>query len=398
MAEIVLDGVSKRFADGYEAVKDMSLDIGDGEFMVLVGPSGCGKSTLLRMIAGLEEVTAGRISIDGRDVTDLAPRSRDVAMVFQSYALYPHMSVRQNIGYGLKVRKTPKAEAKRRVEEVAALLGLEELLDRRPAQLSGGQRQRVAMGRAIVREPQAFLMDEPLSNLDAKLRVQMRAEIARIQKALEVTTLYVTHDQVEAMTMGDRVAVMRDGILQQVDTPQRLYDLPANLFVASFVGSPPMNIFEAAVDADGARLVFGDTQLDVSGRVLRDHAGRRIVVGIRPEEVREASGWDGARVRGRVLLVESLGAEQLIHIEVAATPLERADLVDAAAQPPGPSLGVEDLERSVTLLGRFDRHLLLTPGEAVEVAIDPRLLHFFDLETGLALPTADVSAVAGVAG
>jgi len=215
---------------------------------------------------------------------------------------------------------------------------------------------------------------------------------------LHVTTLYVTHDQVEAMTMGDRVAVMRDGILQQVDTPQRIYDAPANLFVASFVGSPPMNIFEAAVDADGTRLVFGETTLDLAGRVLREYAGRRIAVGIRPEEVREASGWDGARLRGRILLVEALGSEQLVHIEVAATPLERADLVDAAAQPPGPSLGVEDLERSVTLLGRFDRHLLLSPDEAVEVAIDPRLLHFFDLETGVALPAVDVPVVAGVAG
>jgi len=213
-----------------------------------------------------------------------------------------------------------------------------------------------------------------------------------------VTTLYVTHDQVEAMTMGDRVAVMRDGVLQQVDAPQRLYDAPANLFVASFVGLPPMNLFEATVEVDGTQLVFGETRLDLGGRTLREQNGRRIVVGIRPEEVREASGWDGARIRGRVLLVEALGAEQLVHIEVAAKPLERADLVDAAAQPPGPSLGVEDLERSVTLLGRFDRHLLLSPGEAVEVALDPRLLHFFDLETGLALPAADVPAVAGVAG
>src|SRR5919198_3059436 len=398
MAEIVLDHLSKVYPGGVVAVDDVSLRIGDGEFIVLVGPSGCGKSTLLRLIAGLEEASQGTISIGDSDVTTLAPRRRDVAMVFQSYALYPHMNVRQNIGYGLKVRRTPKEEAKRRVEEVAALLGLEALLDRRPAQLSGGQRQRVAMGRAIVREPKAFLMDEPLSNLDAKLRVQMRAEIARIQKALHVTTLYVTHDQVEAMTMGDRVAVMRGGVLQQVDTPQRIYDAPANLFVASFVGSPPMNIFEARVEAQGTRLVFGETQLDLGNRSLREYDGRRVAVGIRPEEVREASGWDGAHVRGRVLLVEALGAEQLVHIEVAATPLERADLIDATAQPPGPSLGVDDLERSVTLLGRFDRHLLLTPGEAVEVAIDPRLLHFFDLESGLAVPTADVPAVAGVAG
>jgi multiple sugar transport system ATP-binding protein len=392
MAEIELEHLTKTFAGGVTAVADVSLPIEDGEFMVLVGPSGCGKSTLLRMIAGLEEVSAGRISIGGRDVTDLAPRRRDVAMVFQSYALYPHMSVRQNIGYGLKVRRAPKPEIKRRVEEVAHLLGLEDMLDRRPAQLSGGQRQRVAMGRAIVREPKAFLMDEPLSNLDAKLRVQMRAEIARIQQALKVTTLYVTHDQVEAMTMGHRVAVMRDGVLQQVDTPQHLYDMPANLFVASFVGSPQMNLFEASLDADGRGLVFGETQLELGGRAdaLRAYSGRRVAVGIRPEEVREASGWDGTRVRGRVLLVEALGAEQLIHIEIAANPLERTDLVDATARPPSPSLGVDELERSVTLLGRFDRHLLLAPGEAVEVAIDPAVLHFFDLETGIAIPTVDV--------
>ncbi|MFL5980495.1 MAG: ABC transporter ATP-binding protein, partial [Gaiellaceae bacterium] len=338
----------------------------------------------------------GEIRIADRVVNDIAPKDRDIAMVFQSYALYPHMSVEDNMGFALKMQGV--ASRGDRVAGVAGRLGIQDLLARRPRALSGGQRQRVALGRAIVREPKAFLMDEPLSNLDAKLRVQMRAEIARIQNALDVTTLYVTHDQVEAMTMGDRVAVMRDGVLQQVDTPQRIYDAPANLFVASFVGSPPMNLFEASVGADGASLTFGETRLELSERPLHDYAGRRIVVGIRPEEVREAGGWDGARVRGRVLLVEALGAEQLIHIEVAATPLERADLVDAAAQPPGPSLGVDDLERSVTLLGRFDRHLLLTPGEAVEVAIDPRLLHFFDLETGVALPTADVPDVAGVAG
>jgi multiple sugar transport system ATP-binding protein len=398
MAELEFNHVSKTYGGDTAAVRDLNLQVEEGEFVVLVGPSGCGKTTALRMVAGLEEITSGEIRIGDRVVNELAPRDRDIAMVFQNYALYPHKTVYENLAFGLRMRKVPKAEQRKRVEEIAHKLGLGDMLQRRPAQLSGGQRQRVAMGRAIVREPKAFLMDEPLSNLDAKLRVQMRAEIARIQKALHVTTLYVTHDQVEAMTMGDRVAVMRDGVLQQVDTPQHLYDAPANLFVASFVGSPPMNIFEAAVDADGTRLVFGETQLDVPGRALREYAGRRVAVGIRPEEVREASGWDGARVRGRVLLVEALGAEQLVHIEVAATPLERADLVDAAAQPPGPSLGVEDLERSVTLLGRFDRHLLLTPGEAVEVAIDPRLLHFFDLETGLALPAVDVPVAAGVAG
>jgi multiple sugar transport system ATP-binding protein len=403
MAEIEFIHVSKSYGDT-PAVRDLNLQVAEGEFVVLVGPSGCGKTTALRMVAGLEEITSGEIRIGDRIVNELAPRDRDIAMVFQNYALYPHKSVYENLAFGLRMRKVPKAEQRARVEEIARKLGLSDMLNRRPAQLSGGQRQRVAMGRAIVREPKAFLMDEPLSNLDAKLRVQMRAEIARIQKALAVTTLYVTHDQVEAMTMGDRVAVMRGGILQQVDTPQRLYDFPSNLFVASFVGSPPMNLFEAAVEGDGSRLVFGDTRLElpadvVAGRpALRAYAGRRVAVGIRPEEVREASGWDGAHVRGRILLVEALGAEQLVHIEVAATPLERADLVDAAGQPPGPSLGVEDLERSVTLLGRFDRHLLLTPDEAVEVAIDPRLLHFFDLETGVALSTVDVPAVAGVAG
>jgi multiple sugar transport system ATP-binding protein len=279
------------------------------------------------------------------------------------------------------------------------------MLQRRPAQLSGGQRQRVALGRAIVREPKAFLMDEPLSNLDAKLRVQMRAEIARIQQALKVTTVYVTHDQVEAMTMGHRVAVMRDGKLQQVDTPQRLYDAPANLFVASFVGSPPMNLFEAVVEREGGRVVcrVGETDLELPADVaatrpsLANYAGRRVGVGIRPEDVREASGWDGTRLRGRILLVESLGSELLVHIEIAATPLERSDLVDTAARPPGPSLGVDALERAVTLLGRFDRHLLLAPDEAVEVAIDPRLLHFFDLETGVAIPTVDVPVAAEAA-
>ncbi|TMK49378.1 MAG: ATP-binding cassette domain-containing protein, partial [Actinobacteria bacterium] len=250
MAGIVLEGVSKVFASDVVAVDDLSLEIGDGEFMVLVGPSGCGKSTILRILAGLEEVTAGEVYIDGKQVTDLPPKQRDVAMVFQNYALYPHMSVEQNLGFGLKLRKTPKAEIKRRVTEAAKILGLEPLLARKPVALSGGQRQRVAMGRAMVREPKAFLMDEPLSNLDAKLRVQMRAQLAKLHDTLETTTVYVTHDQVEAMTLGERVAVMRDGILQQVDTPQNLYGNPSNLFVAAFIGSPPMNLIEAKV-SDG---------------------------------------------------------------------------------------------------------------------------------------------------
>ena len=404
MAEIQLVHLTKVYGEDVLAVRDLNLEIAEGEFVVLVGPSGCGKTTALRMVAGLEEITAGEIRIGGRLVNDLAPRDRDIAMVFQNYALYPHKSVFENLAFGLRMRKVPKAEQRRRVEEIARILGLNDMLHRRPAQLSGGQRQRVAMGRAIVREPKAFLMDEPLSNLDAKLRVQMRAEIARIQQALKVTTLYVTHDQVEAMTMGHRVAVMRDGVLQQVDAPQRLYDAPTNLFVASFVGSPPMNLFEATVTEGGSRLMLGETELELPRDVVAErpalagYAGRRIAVGIRPEDVREASGWDGARLRGRILLVEALGSEQLIHIEIAAKPLERADLVDAAAQPPGPALGVEDLERSVTLLGRFDRHLLLSPGEAVEVAIDPRLMHFFDLDTGNAIPTVGVPVAAGVAG
>jgi multiple sugar transport system ATP-binding protein len=404
VAEIQFKHVSKTYGNEFVAVRDLNLEIAEGEFVVLVGPSGCGKTTALRMVAGLEEITDGEISIGGRVVNELAPRDRDIAMVFQNYALYPHKTVYDNLAFGLRMRKVPKAEQRKRVEEIGRVLGLSDMLDRRPAQLSGGQRQRVAMGRAIVREPKAFLMDEPLSNLDAKLRVQMRAEIARIQQALRVTTLYVTHDQVEAMTMGHRVAVMRDGVLQQVDTPQRLYDGPANLFVASFVGSPPMNLMEAGVEQDGDRISvrLGETSIElpadvVAGRpTLRQLAGRRVAVGIRPEDVREASGWDGARLRGRILLVESLGAEQLVHIEITANPLERADLVDAAGQPPSPSLGVEDLERAVTLLGRFDRHLLLAPGEAVEVAIDPRLLHFFELETGLAVPQEKLPVAAEV--
>jgi multiple sugar transport system ATP-binding protein len=405
MAQIELVHLSKVYGNDVTAVRDLNLEVAEGEFMVLVGPSGCGKTTALRMIAGLEEITSGEIRIGGKVVNELAPRDRDIAMVFQNYALYPHKSVYDNLAFGLRMRKVPKAEQKQRVEEIARILGLGDLLQRRPAQLSGGQRQRVAMGRAIVREPKAFLMDEPLSNLDAKLRVQMRAEIARIQQALKVTTVYVTHDQVEAMTMGHRVAVMRDGQLQQVDTPQRLYDAPANLFVASFVGSPPMNLFEAVVERDNGRLVckVGEVEVELPADLaaerpaLANYTGRRVAVGIRPEDVREASGWDGARLRGRILLVESLGSEQLVHIEIAATPLERSDLVDTAAQPPGPSLGVDHLERAVTLLGRFDRHLLLAPDEAVEVAVDPRLLHFFDLETGVAIPTVDVPVAAEVA-
>ncbi len=390
MAEIQFLGVTKEFA-GTVAVRELTLTVGEGEFVVLVGPSGCGKTTALRMVAGLEEITDGEIRIGNRVVNDLPPRERDVAMVFQNYALYPHKNVYENLVFGLRMRKVPKAEQRSRVEEIARILGLQDMLQRRPAQLSGGQRQRVAMGRAIVREPKAFLMDEPLSNLDAKLRGQMRAEIARIQQTLKVTTLYVTHDQVEAMTMGHRVAVMRDGLLQQIDTPQHLYDRPQNLFVASFVGSPPMNLLEAEVARDSTGLVCrsGETELDLPHDVVATHprleqlVGSRIVLGIRPESIEESG--HGARIRGRVLLVESLGAEQLVHLDIPATPLGRQDLVDAAAQPTAPGLATDTEGRSTTILGRFDRNSLLRPGEAAEVFVDPRQLHFFDLETGVAL-------------
>ena len=288
MAGITLDGVSKVFAGGVQAVDNVSLEIGDGEFMVLVGPSGCGKTTILRMVAGLEEVTDGEIAIGDRVVTDLAPKDRDIAMVFQNYALYPHMTVEQNLGFGLKLRKTPKVEIKRRVDDVAHILGLDPLLKRKPAALSGGQRQRVAMGRAMVREPRAFLMDEPLSNLDAKLRVQMRAELARLRDRLKTTTVYVTHDQVEAMTLGDRVAVMRDGVLQQCDTPQKLFKLPVNLFVAAFIGSPAMNLVEAKVT--GGNVEFAGFSLPAPPREgLAAYEGRTVILGIRPSDFEDAA-------------------------------------------------------------------------------------------------------------
>ncbi|MDX6479193.1 MAG: multiple sugar transport system ATP-binding protein [Gaiellaceae bacterium] len=387
MGEIRFDRVSKEYGGGVLAVRDLSLEVGEGEFMVLVGPSGCGKTTALRMVAGLEEITEGEIRIAGRVVNDLAPRERDIAMVFQSYALYPHKTVFDNIAFGLRMRKVPKAERQRRVEEIAGILGLTDFLHRRPAHLSGGQRQRVAMGRAIVREPAAFLMDEPLSNLDAKLRVQMRAEIARIQKSLKVTTLYVTHDQIEAMTMGDRVAVMSDGVLQQVATPSHLYDTPRNLFVASFVGSPPMNLIEAEIERDNGTLVCrlrdGVLELPAERPALDAYVGRRVAVGIRPEHVRDASlAPEGARLNGRAVLVEELGAELLAHVEVAATPLGRLDLVDAASLAAD---GLDALTRSATLLGRFPRESGVVADEPIEVTIDTRRLHFFDLETGDAI-------------
>jgi multiple sugar transport system ATP-binding protein len=377
VAEIQLEHVTKEFPGGILAVEDVSLHIEDGEFLVLVGPSGCGKSTLLRMIAGLEEVSRGGISIGGRDVTPLAPRLRDIAMVFQSYALYPHMSVRQNIGYGLKVRRVPKDEARRRVEEVAKLLGLEKMLDRRPAQLSGGQRQRVAMGRAIVREPKAFLMDEPLSNLDAKLRVGMRASLAQLHARLGVTTIYVTHDQTEAMTLGQRVAVLDEGRVLQVDTPKRLYDHPANVFVAAFIGTPAMNLVEASL-GDG-EVSFGGERVPLDPLRTPARSRGRVVVGIRPESFEAATVAPAGATRLTVIpaVVEELGSDALVFFPVDA-PAVASDVSgrdDAALLP----------ESKALFSARIDPRAQARIGEPLELALDPSRLYFFDLENGRTL-------------
>jgi multiple sugar transport system ATP-binding protein len=378
VAEIAIERLTKEFAGGVVAVDDVTLTIGDGEFMVLVGPSGCGKSTLLRSIAGLEDVTAGTIRIGGRDVTDLTPRERDLAMVFQSYALYPHMTVRQNLGYGLKVRRTAKADLTERVERVARLLRLEELLDRRPAALSGGQRQRVAMGRAIVREPLAFLMDEPLSNLDAKLRVSMRAELASLHARLGATTVYVTHDQVEAMTLGQRVAVMRDGRIEQADTPQALYREPANLFVAAFIGSPAMNLVEAELDRDGVH--FGGLHIPLAAEQRPARTGR-IVLGIRPESFEDAAFADPSlpNLDADVVVVEDLGSDAHVIFPLDAVPAQvdelRRDDAEAAL------LGSE----GTIVTARVDARTAAAPGARLRLAVDPATFHWFDRETGAAL-------------
>ena len=379
VSEIVLDNVSKVFSGGVVAVDGVSLTIGSGEFLVLVGPSGCGKSTLLRMIAGLEEVTAGTISIGAREVTDLPPRARDIAMVFQSYALYPHMTVRQNLGYGLKVRKTSKHEIKERVARAAQLLGLDELLDRKPAALSGGQRQRVAMGRAIVREPRAFLMDEPLSNLDAKLRVSMRAQLAALHGRLATTTIYVTHDQIEAMTLGQRVAVMRDGRIQQVDTPQELYARPANLFVAAFIGSPAMNLVEA--DTNGGRLRFGGHAIPLPAADTKP-AGR-VIAGIRPEAFEDGAFADPSlpRIDVKVEVVEELGADTHVLFSVAAPRVEASE-VRAASGEEDVTLGAVD---GSLFTARVDPATSARPGAPLQLAVDPSRFHYFDPETGLRL-------------
>jgi multiple sugar transport system ATP-binding protein len=390
MAEIVLDRVTKEFDNGFVAIDDVSLTVADGEFLVLVGPSGCGKSTLLRMVAGLEEVTAGTVSIGGRDVTELAPRHRDIAMVFQNYALYPHMDVRRNLAYGLKVRKTSRDEIDRRVEEVARLLGLEKLLDRRPAALSGGQRQRVAMGRAIVREPAAFLMDEPLSNLDAKLRVTMRSELSRLHDRLGVTTVYVTHDQVEAMTLGQRVAVLRDGVIQQVDSPQALYARPRNLFVAAFIGSPAMNLVEATV-ADGQVSFAGwELRLDPARRPARDG---KVILGVRPEAFEDAALADGGLpiVEVDVTVVEELGSDSHVIFPIDAPRVEAEEL-RAAVDDEEDALIADD--RSMWN-ARVSSKAAAAPGQRIRLAVDPAELYFFDPETGASI-TAGAPAAAPV--
>jgi multiple sugar transport system ATP-binding protein len=374
MAEITLEQVTKEFSGGVRAVDDVSLEIASGEFLVLVGPSGCGKSTLLRMIAGLEEVTGGEIVIGDRTVTHLSPRDRDVAMVFQNYALYPHLTVEKNLAYGLRVRGTPKPEIARRVREVAAMLGLEELLERRPSALSGGQRQRVAMGRAMVREPRAFLMDEPLSNLDAKLRVDMRAQLARLHAELKVTTVYVTHDQVEAMTLGQRVAVMRDGKIQQVDRPQQLYKRPANLFVAAFIGSPPMNLVDAEV-VDGA--------VEFTGvRVPLAHAlpPGRVILGIRPQDFEVATDPSAPAIEVEPAVVEELGSATQAIFHVDAPPVD-TDAIRAATDE-GDSTVLLHTDRRALFTAALEEGTPVRVGEPLRLAFQPDRFHFFDPDTG----------------
>ena len=378
MAEIRLENVTKVFPGDFVAVNDVSLEIPDGQFIVLVGPSGCGKSTLLRMIAGLEEVSSGTVSIGDLDVTGLAPRRRDIAMVFQNYALYPHMTVRQNLGYGLKVRRTPKQHVNERVEDVAKLLGLEQMLDRKPAQLSGGQRQRVAMGRAIAREPQAFLMDEPLSNLDAKLRVTMRASLAQLHARLGVTTIYVTHDQVEAMTLGQQVAVMRDGRILQVDAPQRLYEIPQDLFVAAFIGSPAMNLVDAVIEGNEVR--FGQFRVPLDPARRPPAGTTRVVLGIRPECFADAAyvAASPATIEAHVEVLEEVGADAYVFFEVDA-PRITAETLEAEDD------GTLLADDKSLFTARVDPRTAARVGEPIELTLHPAGFHFFDPSTGVAM-------------
>ncbi len=400
MAKIVMEELNKYYPDGYHAITDLSLEIEDGEFVILVGPSGCGKSTALRMVAGLEEITSGKLTIGDRVVNDLSPKERDIAMVFQSYALYPHMSVADNMGFALRLAKVDKAEIDKRVNDAAEILGLTEYLHRKPKALSGGQRQRVAMGRAIVRSPQAFLMDEPLSNLDAKLRVAMRAEIAALQQRLGVTTMYVTHDQVEAMTMGDRVAVLKRGLLMQADAPQTLYDRPDNLFVAGFIGSPSMNLAEGKVVTDdgkvlievGAgdrpqRLRIDDAALDAYPKVA-EHAGGNVVFGIRPEhfappsDVADDQVWTGRKVT----LVEMLGAEMLVHFGTSAPPVISEDMREAIDDPEAfAELERQAREGGQVMVARFEPGNAVKVDDLKDIGVRTDRMHFFDPQSGQAL-------------
>ena len=381
MAEVVLEKINKTYGSSYHAIKDLSLTVHDGEFLILVGPSGCGKSTALRMIAGLEEISSGTLTIGGEDVADLAPKDRDIAMVFQSYALYPHMTVFDNIAFSMKLAGKSKAERTKRVNEIAKTLQLHSLLNSKPALLSGGQRQRVAMGRAMVREPAAFLMDEPLSNLDAKLRVQMRAEIASLQRQLGVTTIYVTHDQTEALTMGDRVAVLKDGVLQQIDTPKTLYHQPINVFVAGFIGSPAMNLFEGRL-VDG-RIVLAGASIAVPAAAfersprLRTFEGGTLIFGIRPEDLYDSKLESGSRfatIPAEVRTIEELGSEHIVHINIDAVRIDSGD-PDA----------VEDLGSAANAVARFEATSAVRSGEVIDLGIDVSKLHFFDPATRLTI-------------
>jgi multiple sugar transport system ATP-binding protein len=397
LAGVSFEDVGKVYSDGTRAVSGFDLDISDSEFVVLVGPSGCGKTTALRMVAGLEEISEGIVRIGDRVVNHVPSRSRDIAMVFQSYALYPHLTVYDNIAFSLRLHKMKKDEINRRVHEAARILGLEQFLKRKPRALSGGQRQRVAMGRAIVRQPQAFLMDEPLSNLDAKLRVQTRAEIAKLQHDLGVTTIYVTHDQIEAMTMGDRVAVMRKGELQQVAAPQELYDRPVNLFVGGFIGSPAMNMLEATLEQSNGTLsaALGNQRLDLGEETLATHPalrayeGRMVILGIRPEDLEDAALEPEAppdrRIHGHVVLKEALGAEIMAHFNVDARPAITEDVRELAAD-----VGEEVSETPhTTMVGRFGSRSKVNEGQDAEVAVDTRSLHFFDPDTGAGIYDTD---------
>ncbi|SIT53385.1 Trehalose/maltose import ATP-binding protein MalK [Mesorhizobium prunaredense] len=381
MAEVILENICKTYGNNFRAIDQLNLSVEDGEFLILVGPSGCGKSTALRMIAGLEDITSGSLRIGGVDVVDMPPKDRDIAMVFQSYALYPHMTVSENIAFSMRLAGKPKAERKKRVDEIAKTLQLTSLLDSKPANLSGGQRQRVAMGRAMVREPAAFLMDEPLSNLDAKLRVQMRAEITSLQKQLGVTTIYVTHDQIEAMTMGDRVAVLKGGVLQQVDTPKRLYESPVNAFVAGFIGSPSMNLFEATLMGD--ELMSGSFAIRLQDAAfvrrpgLRSYAGRKIVFGIRPEDLYDSSLESGRKyqtIPAKVTSIEELGSEHIVHLNIDAV---RVDSGDPDA--------VDDFGLASNAVARFEPVSAVHSGSEIRLAVDDAKFHFFDPETHLAI-------------